>query len=126
LYELLGIIAVFNKEEALMSGQTYEELLAKISELQQQAEAVRRSELDTVIADVKAKIKKYNLSAADLGLGGNLRRAARATSAVKVKIAPGKYRNPETGEVKEVGAAGRKPTWLVSLSADELKRARVS
>lgn len=108
-----------------MSGQSYDELMAKIADLQKQAEEVRRAELDAVIADVRAKIKKYNLSASDIGLSGGTRKAGRPATA-KVKIAPGKYRNPATGEIKEVGAAGRKPGWLVSMSADELAAARVS
>jgi DNA-binding protein H-NS len=109
-----------------MSGQSYDELMAKIADLQQQAEAVRRAELDEVISDVKAKIKKYNLTASDVGLAGSAaRRTPRAASATKVKIAPGKYRNPESGEIKEVGAAGRKPGWLANMSADELTAARV-
>ncbi|MBP6095156.1 MAG: H-NS histone family protein [Methyloversatilis sp.] len=110
-----------------MSGQSYDELMSRIAELQQQAEAVRRSELDAAIADVRAKIKKYNLSAADLGLSGTPKqRTARTAAAAKVKIAPGRYRNPATGEIKEVGSAGRKPGWLASMSADELNAARVS
>jgi DNA-binding protein H-NS len=109
-----------------MSGQSYDELMAKIAELQHQAEAVRRAELDAVITDVKAKIKKYNLSAADIGLTGlAARRSARPAAAAKIKIAPGKYRNPATGEIKEVGAAGRKPAWLSSMDAAELAAARV-
>jgi DNA-binding protein H-NS len=110
-----------------MSGQSYDELMAKIAELQQQAEAVRRAELEAVISDVRAKIKKYNLSASDVGLaGGAARRSGRPAAAAKVKIAPGKYRNPATGEIKEIGAAGRKPGWLAAMSADELSAARVS
>lgn len=108
-----------------MSGQSYDELMAKISDLQQQAEAVRRVELDTVIADIRAKIKKYNLTATDIGLPGTAKRVARPAGGAKVKIAPGKYRNPENGEIKEVGAAGRKPGWLASMTADELNAARV-
>ena len=110
-----------------MSGQSYDELMAKIAELQQQAEAVRRAELEAVISDVRAKIKKYNLSASDVGLaGGAARRSGRPAASAKVKIAPGKYRNPATGENKEIGAAGRKPGWLAAMSADELAAARVS
>ncbi len=110
-----------------MSGQSYDELMARIADLQQQAEAVRRSELDAVIADVRAKIKKYNLSAADVGLtGATAKRAVRSAATAKIKIAPGRYRNPATGEIKEVGAAGRKPGWLASMSSDELNAARVS
>ncbi|MCQ9374241.1 H-NS histone family protein [Methyloversatilis sp. XJ19-13] len=113
--------------ETSMSGQSYDELMAKISDLQQQAEVVRRAELESVIADVKAKIKKYNLSAADVGLSGSsAKRAARPANGAKVKIAPGKYRNPENGEIKEVGAAGRKPGWLASMTADQLNAARVN
>ncbi len=110
-----------------MSGQSYDELMTKIAELQQQAEAVRRSELEAVIADIRAKIKKYDLSAADLGLTVSPgRRATRSAVAPKTKIAPGKYRNPATGEIKEVGSAGRKPGWLASMNADELNAARVN
>ena len=110
-----------------MSGQSYDELMAKIAELQQEAEAVRRMELDAVIADVRAKIKKYNLSATDLGLSGApARRNARPAAPARIKIAPGSYRNPATGEIKEVGAAGRKPGWLTAMNADELAAARVS
>lgn len=109
-----------------MSSQSYDELMAKISELQQQAEAVRRAELDAVITDVREKIKKYNLSASDIGLSGTAaRRATRPATATKIKIAPGKYRNPATGEIKEVGAAGRKPAWLASMDQAELAAARV-
>lgn len=71
-----------------MSGQSYDELMAKIADLQKQAEEVRRAELDAVIADVRAKIKKYNLSASDIGLSGGTRKAGRPATA-KVKIAPG-------------------------------------
>jgi DNA-binding protein H-NS len=126
--EIRSIIAIpYAVGEILMSGQSYDELMSRIAELQQQAEAVRRSELDAAIADVRAKIKKYNLSAADLGLSGTPKqRTARTAAAAKVKIAPGRYRNPATGEIKEVGSAGRKPGWLASMSADELNAARVS
>ncbi|WP_018411739.1 H-NS histone family protein [Methyloversatilis thermotolerans] len=110
-----------------MSGQSYDELMAKIAELQQQAEVARRAELDAVIADVRGKVKKYNLTASDIGLPGmSGRKSGRGPSANKLKIAPGKYRNPATGEIKDVGAAGRKPGWLVAMSADELAAARVS
>lgn len=109
-----------------MAGQSYDDLMAQIAELQKQAEAARKTELDAVIADVRAKVRKYNLSAADLGLSVGSRKMARPTGAAKVKIAPGKYRNPASGEIKEVGAAGRKPGWLVAMSADELAAARVS
>ena len=109
-----------------MSDQSYDELMAKIAELQQQAEAVRRAELEAVITDVRAKIKKYNLSAADIGLAGPAaRRTGRPAATAKIKIAPGKYRNPATGEIKEVGAAGRKPAWLASMDTAELAAARV-
>ena len=39
-----------------MSGQSYDELMAKIAELQQQAEAVRRAELEAVIADMADEV----------------------------------------------------------------------
>lgn len=115
-----------------MSDQTYEQLMLQIEQLKQQAEVVRRQEISEAIADVKAKIVRFNLTPSDVGFSANDfpgRRSgstkAKSSAKAKVRIPPGKYRNPATGEIKDVGSAGRKPGWLVAMSADELAKCRV-
>ncbi len=88
---------------------TYAEIQAQILSLQQQAEMLRRNELQAVIDDIKAKIAQFGLSARDLGLdgtgSGKRGRKARA--------------RPEGSSARFVGPAGqtwsgfgRQPQWL--------------
>lgn len=90
----------------------YKELMAQAEALMAQAEEARKAELAGVIADIKAKIKEYNLSASDLGLGlgGRKARGSAAKSAAVVK-----YRGPN-GETWG-GGLGRKPEWVRQLLA---------
>ena len=44
-------------------------LCGQIEKLQKEAELARKNELTNAIADIHAKMKEYNLSAEDLGLG---------------------------------------------------------
>ena len=85
---------------------TYSELMAQAQNLMAQAEQARKNELAGVIADIKAKMKQYGISVADLGgasAGG--RKAAKSKSGA----AP-KYRGPN-GELW-AGGPGRKPQWV--------------
>ena len=85
---------------------TYSELMAQAQSLMAQAEQARKNELSNVIADIKAKMKQYGISVADLGgasAGG--RKAAKSKSGA----AP-KYRGPN-GELW-AGGPGRKPQWV--------------
>lgn len=51
---------------------SYSELMAQAQALMAQAEQARKNELASVIADIKAKMKQYGISVADLGvLGAN-------------------------------------------------------
>ena len=99
----------------------YSELVEQIEALQKEAEQVRRQELKTVIADVKAKIKAYDISADDLADGLGLpkpKSAKKAKSGAKRgKVAP-KYRHPVTGDTWT--GRGREPKWLVA----EMSRGR--
>jgi DNA-binding protein H-NS len=89
---------------------TYKELKAQAEALLQQAEAARRNEIATVVAEIQARMKEYGITLEDLK-GGAKKTKARAAVAVK-------YRNPTTGE--SWSGRGRAPRWL----ADELAKGR--
>ena len=77
-----------------------------------QAEQVRKQELSAVIADIKAKMKEYGITAADLGgSAGAVRKAPKA----KAEAREAKYRGPN-GETW-AGGLGRKPEWVRALLA---------
>ena len=46
---------------------TYTELMAQAQALMTQAEQARKNELSSAIADIKAKMKQYGITVADLG-----------------------------------------------------------
>ncbi len=83
----------------------YKELMAQAEALMVQAEEARKAELAGVIAEIKAKIKEYGLSASDLGLSGAARKSRGAKAPAVVK-----YRGPN-GETW-AGGLGRKPEWV--------------
>ena len=89
---------------------TYKELKAQAEALLKQAEAARRAEIASVVADIQARMKEYGISLNDLK-GGQRRPNARAAVAAK-------YRNPATGE--SWSGRGRAPKWL----AEELAKGR--
>lgn len=83
---------------------TYSELMAQAQALMAQAEQARKDELSEVIAGIKAKMKQYGITVADLG-GGTARKPGKSKSS-----APAKYRGPN-GELW-AGGPGRKPQWV--------------
>jgi DNA-binding protein H-NS len=96
---------------------TYLELKEQAEKLMAQAEQMRQQETEQAIADIKAKMKAFGLTARDLGFGGGSpaggkRAAKRAGAADK---APPKYRGPN-GETWS-GGRGRKPQWVVDALA---------
>lgn len=88
---------------------TYSELMAQAQALMSQAEQARKSELASVIADIKAKMKQYGISVADLG------GASSATKKAGKSKAAAKYRGPQ-GELW-AGGPGRKPEWVRAVLA---------
>ncbi|TSE26178.1 DNA-binding protein Bv3F [Tepidimonas sediminis] len=84
---------------------TYAELKAQAEALLRQAEQVRQQERAGVIADIRAKMKEYDITVEELAgtARGGKRRSARS------KAAP-KYRGPN-GETWS-GGPGRKPGWV--------------
>ncbi|WP_280516163.1 H-NS histone family protein [Aromatoleum bremense] len=99
---------------------TYQEILAQIEALKQQAEEMRQAEIADVIADIRQKITDYNLSAADLGFGAPAR--AEKPAAGKRGTVKAKYRNPATGT--SWSGRGVMPKWLkAELDAGKAKEA---
>lgn len=97
--------------------KSYTQIVKQIESLKVQAEKMRRSEMDGVIARIREAISFYNLTAADLGLGGKGKPAATAAAApakrkkrksAKLSTAI-KYRNDSGGTW--VGR-GKRPQWL--------------
>ena len=84
---------------------SYKELMSQISALSAQAESARKAEIANVVLDIKAKMKEYDLTIADLGGEGSTRRRSEATRTV----AP-KYRNNATGETWT--GRGKMPRWM--------------
>jgi DNA-binding protein H-NS len=85
---------------------TYSELKAQAEALLKQAEAARRAEVASVVADIKARMQEYGISVDDLkGAKGKSTRAGVAA----------KYHNPATGE--SWSGRGRSPKWLVEAEA---------
>jgi DNA-binding protein H-NS len=85
----------------------YEELQAKIADLQAQAEQVRREERQQAIDMAKTMISTYDITAKDLGLD----------KAPKVKTGPkpgnkvaAKYRDPQSGATWS--GRGKTPRWI--------------
>jgi DNA-binding protein H-NS len=89
---------------------TYSELMAQAQALMAQAEQARKDELASVIADIKAKMKQYGITVADLGTASSGKKVGKSKS-----TAAAKYRGPN-GELW-AGGPGRKPEWVRAVLA---------
>lgn len=96
---------------------TYNELLKQIEALTKQAEELRKSELDSVIADIRDKMQQHGITVADLRAEKTPARAAKK-SASGSKVAA-KFRSP-AGETWS--GRGRTPKWLAEAEAAGAKR----
>ena len=90
----------------------YKELVAQAETLMRQAEAARKAEIATVIAEIKAKMLEYGITLADLGVGVKASKSRKAVAA--------KYRNPANTDTWS--GRGRVPRWLVALEGAGHKR----
>lgn len=88
---------------------SYLELKAQAEKLMAEAEAMRQKELEDAIADIKAKMKAFGITARDLGLQGAAGAPRRSTRGGAAKVV--KYRSPN-GETWS-GGRGRKPEWVM-------------
>ena len=92
---------------------TYIELKQQAETLLAEAEIVRKQEITEVVQSIKAQMKEYDLTLADLGgsAAGGQRKVAKSKS-----TAPAKYRGPN-GELW-AGGLGRKPEWVRVIQAE--------
>jgi DNA-binding protein H-NS len=97
--------------------KTYAQIVKQIEVLKQDAEKVRRKEIEGVIGRIREAIEVYKLTAEDLGFGGKKAKAAGqpaapakrgARKAVKA-VAEVKFRNESGGTW---GGRGKRPQWL--------------
>jgi len=77
------------------------EIQEQIKALQQQAEELKKTELDSVIAELKSRVQLYGLTAKDLGFAAAAKKGSRGA------VAP-KY---SKGEDTWTGR-GRQPKWV--------------
>jgi len=85
----------------------YEEIQAKIADLQAQAEIVKREEKEQAIAMARTMISAYGITARDLGLD----KAPKLKTGPKSgnKVSP-KYRDPQSGATWS--GRGKTPRWI--------------
>jgi DNA-binding protein H-NS len=86
---------------------TYQELKAQAEALLKQAEAARRAEIASVVAEIQARMKEYGISIDDLKGGAKKGKSRGAVAA--------KYYNPATGD--SWSGRGRAPKWLADAMA---------
>ena len=92
---------------------TYIELKQQAEALLAEAEIVRKQEITEVVQGIKAQMKEYGLTVADLG--GSASTGQRKVAKTK-STAPAKYRGPN-GELW-AGGLGRKPEWVRVIQAE--------
>jgi DNA-binding protein H-NS len=85
----------------------YEEIQAKIADLQAQAERVKREEKQQAIDAARAMIVSYGITAKDLGLDKATKSKAGPKPGGKI---PAKYRDPASGATWS--GRGKTPRWI--------------
>jgi DNA-binding protein H-NS len=97
---------------------SYDALMQQARSLMKQAENIRKTELASVIADIKTKMNEYGVTPADLVDAQTRKKTARSDKSVK-------YRGPN-GELWS-GGVGRKPEWVHNVHAkgDDIEKYRI-
>ena len=101
-----------------MATGTYNSIQKQIAKLQSEAEALRRREAPTVLADIKDKIAMFKFTAEDLGVGVSVKATGRKSRGGVTKVATRRA----TGARKSFqaysdgkntwGGAGKRPEWF--------------
>lgn len=97
--------------------KTYAQIVKQIESLKQEAEKLRRSEVDGVITRIRDAITFYNLSASDLGLALKPKGAGKAAAPAKRKKRKGAAKTSAVVKFSN-GAGGtwvgrgKRPQWL--------------
>lgn len=93
----------------------YKDIRAQIQALEKEAEVLRAQEVEGAVQKVRALIKEYNLTLADIGKTafgtGRMAKAGRKAYGPK----PPKYRNPATGATWS--GFGKRPRWIADAMA---------
>ena len=89
----------------------YKSLLNQIEDLRSKAEDARLAEKDEVIADIKARMKEFGITLAELTI--------KQPSHPKVAPVPIKYMDPSSG--KTWTGRGRAPFWFANAIASGKK-----
>jgi DNA-binding protein H-NS len=97
---------LFQQPEPTMA--TYDELQAQIEQLQKQAKEIKGKEKSEAIADMKVRIAKYGITAAELGLSAKPATGGKPSSVKSTGVV--RYRSPESGETWT--GRGPTPKWL--------------
>lgn len=99
--------------------KTYTQVVKQIEALQQEAEKLRRHEIDGVVSRIREAIEHYGLTAGDLGLAPKSARGALATGqpAAKKRRKAGKARPARAVKYRDEaghtwGGIGKRPQWL--------------
>lgn len=90
---------------------TYKEIQEQIAKLQQQAEELRKNEISTALAEIKAKMQEFGITAADLS-GNSKNKVASTRPIVKAK-----YCDSTTG--KTWSGRGKPPQWIADKDRDQ-------
>lgn len=90
---------------------SYKQLTAQLEKLHKEVAVAREKEVAQAIADIRAKIAEYEITAEELGF------SSRATAGLRKKLPlPARYMNPKTGETWS--GRGRAPAWLAGKNRD--------
>lgn len=103
-----------------MAQATYLELKAQAQKLLEQAEALRKEEMASVIAEIVEKLNSYQIELADLkaagyahgdtAVGPSFGKRASTASGTSTSVAK-KYRDPKDAS-NEWSGRGRTPKWM--------------
>ena len=88
----------------MSDSRTYDEVLREIERLKAEAEQLRKNEIKTAVAEAKAIIAKYKLTADDLGLQTGKTKAKAVVRDVKFRS--------DTNPDDTYGGKGPLPGWL--------------
>lgn len=99
---------LFSTTREYLIMTTYKEIRTRIAKLEQEAEALRKSEVAAVISEIKTKMAEYGITSKDLGVIKN------KTKKQSGAASPAKYKN-KTGQTWS--GRGRKPKWVIEAMA---------
>ncbi|RYH23326.1 MAG: H-NS histone family protein [Alcaligenaceae bacterium] len=95
---------------------SYKELLKQREALEQQIGEARRRELSDAVAQVRALVTEFGLTAQDVFPAGKASGKSARSSTAGTKVAP-KYRNPATGQTWT--GRGKAPKWIQNESREQ-------